>query len=157
MQWNPVRADELSAVIAMDGDALMEWMEEDHPAVDVDKAWQGIHAVLTTTAWPEGHELDGLVFGGTPFGDDFGYGPPRYLQPDEVAAIAALVEPISVTDFEARIDLGLLARLDVYPAGWERPDDAALNVAYLRDGYAELREAFQSARAANEAMVISLV
>lgn len=157
MQWNRVKADELAVVIAMDGDALIEWMEQDRPAVDVDKAWHGIHAVLTRTAWPEGHELDGLVFGGTPFVEDFGYGPARYLRPDEVVAIASLVEAIAVADFEARTDLGVLAQLDVYPSIWDRQDEAETNIAYLRDGYAELRDTFQSARAANDAMIISLM
>lgn len=96
MQWNRVKADELAVVIAMDGDALIEWMEQDRPAVDVDKAW-------------------------------------------------------------ARTDLGVLAQLDVYPSIWDRQDEAETNIAYLRDGYAELRDTFQSARAANDAMIISLM
>jgi hypothetical protein len=159
MQWYPVAAAELPTVIAMDIKALADWIgAEDRPAIDVDKAWQGIHTVLTGAAWPEGHELDALVFGGTPIGgEELSYGPARYLGADDVAALATLLEPIEVADFEARIDLALLARLDVYPQVWDRQDEADVNKTYLADGYALLREAFRSSKANDEAMVVALI
>lgn len=159
MGWVRVKADELSTVLALDQNGFMTWLEddEDQQSVDADKAWQGIHAVLTQTAWPKGHELDGLVFGGTPFGVEIGNGPPRYLTPDDVATIAARIEPIHVEDFEARIDLSLLARLDVYPGIWGRPEEAADNVTYLSAGYESVREAFLTAATNGEAMIVFLM
>lgn len=158
MQWIPVAAGELDTLVDGDLAALAAWVEANtERAIDADKAWQGIHTVLTGTAFPEGHDLDALVFGGTPIGDEeFAMGPARYLRPDEVAHLAGLVEPIEVTDFEARIELGRLVALDVYPAVWDREDEAAINVEYLRDGYTLVRDGFLAARKDGAGMIVYL-
>ena len=123
MQWLRVPAADLARVVAMSGDDFFAWYSTNDGAVDIDKAWHAVHAVLTGDAWDTDHPLAAAVLGGTEFGEDTGYGPPRFLAPDEVAAVAARLEPISVDDFGSRIDLQQLSDLDVYPDVWDREDE----------------------------------
>src|SRR3712207_3831611 len=54
--------------------------------IDLDKAWHGIHFLLTGTAWEGQEPLCYLLVGGEYIGDeDVGYGPARVLRPHEVA------------------------------------------------------------------------
>lgn len=158
MQWNPVAVGDLPALIGMGEEDLVEWMEANSDdAVDVDKAWHGIHAVLTNTAEPDGSDLDALVLGGTPFGEDLGFGPTRYLRPKEVMTVAALIEPITPAAFEARINLERLAELNVYPMIWDRAEERSSNIEYLVDGYKRLRALFLSASTERQAIIVSLM
>jgi hypothetical protein len=53
---------------------------------DVDKAWQGLHFLLTGSAWNGEPPLNFLVSGGREIGDvDVGYGPARGFTSTEVA------------------------------------------------------------------------
>ena len=49
--------------------------EGKHGSFSLEKAWHGVHWVLTGTVEPDGSLLGGAVLGGTEIGDDFsGYG-----------------------------------------------------------------------------------
>lgn len=153
MRWDVVTESELARVRAMDEDDLSEWYDGDNGrrSFDVDKAWHGVHAVLTGTAW----DTDGLgqvVLGGEPFGPDLGYGPPRTLRAGDVAAVASAMEALPVERFRTRIDLDELTRLDIYPAIWDEGDDA---VDYLVHGYATIRSRFREAADAGLCFVVS--
>jgi hypothetical protein len=56
--------------------------------IDLDKAWHGIHYLLTGLAegGPEPQSL--AVFGGEEFGPEVGYGPARFLTADQVRHVA---------------------------------------------------------------------
>ena len=52
--------------------------------LDLDKAWHGIHFLLTGSAWEGEEPLCYLLAGGQEVGDeDVGYGPARVLRPRE--------------------------------------------------------------------------
>ena len=52
---------------------------------DLDKAWHGIHYLLTGTAWAGAEPLNFIVCGGTEVGDiDVGYGPARVFSSNDV-------------------------------------------------------------------------
>lgn len=154
MHWRPVAAVDVDRVLSMDAVAFFDWIDHDHGAgFDVDKAWHGIHAALTGSAWDADHELGAAVLGGEEFGEDGGYGPPRLLRPAEVAAVAGLLEAIEPDAFAARVDLAALAAGDVYPGIWDEGDEA---VEYLVAGYGRLRAGYLAAAAAGQAMVILL-
>src|SRR5262245_17894050 len=53
--------------------------------LDIGKAWHGIHFLLTGSTWHGDPPLSWVVMGGVPIGPDiFGYGPVRYLLPEQV-------------------------------------------------------------------------
>jgi hypothetical protein len=109
---------------------------------DVAKAWHGIHFLLCGTSGSAPMPLGGAVLGGTEIGDNRGYGPTRYLEPTEVAAVAAALDSITVEDFEQRYDAGRLEASNVYPGGWS---DEADKKPWLSEAYAELRSFYAQA------------
>src|SRR5512135_1798793 len=74
-----------------DGDTMMS----DDVHLDVDKAWNGIHFLLTGDA-QHGTPPLGFIVGGKPLGDiDVGYGPARGFDAAEVRAIADALRPLT--------------------------------------------------------------
>jgi hypothetical protein len=57
------------------------------PWISIEKAWAALGYLLDKAT--DGN-LD-VVFGGTPIGEDCGFGPPRYLPPDEVRQAADML------------------------------------------------------------------
>ncbi|MFI7080045.1 YfbM family protein [Micromonospora sp. NPDC049903] len=53
--------------------------------------------------------------------DDWGYGPPSYLTPDQVAAAASALDTLTEDDLVRGVDPQELNRAEVYPGIWERP------------------------------------
>src|SRR5687768_10108992 len=60
----------------------------------LDKAWHGLHFLLTGSAWEGSPPLDFLV-AGEPIGEEeIGYEPPRAHSSETVAEVAAALAPI---------------------------------------------------------------
>jgi len=110
--------------------------------LDLDKAWHGVHFLISGRVDPDGDALSAAVLGGEEIGSEegfSGYGPPRAFDPADVAEIAvALALPGLEREAEARFDPERMTRLGLYPGF--RPGDAEWlmnNVRRLRDFYAE--------------------
>lgn len=129
-------------------------------ALDLDKAWHGLHYLLTGTAW-EGTEPAGyLLMGGQQVGDDqehdvFGYGPARILTPEQVAAFSAHVgTALATAAVQQRFNPAEMTRLDIYPEVWDRADEAENNLEFLTEAAAELRGFLRRAAAQGQAVII---
>ena len=122
--------------------------------LDVDKAWHGLHYVLSGSEWDADSVLGQIVLGGTELGEDeLGYGPARYLTPDEVSrSSSALTELIGSADPLERFDPALMSSMSIYPGHWEDDDRA-----WLEDGLARLASFFSDASARGSAVVACLV
>jgi len=123
--------------------------------LSLDKAWHGVHYLLSGSAEEPTAEAPGnAVLGGTEIGDDdFGYGPARCFTPSEVADIAAaLARPELEAEAEARYQADKLTELSVYPGGWDA--DAR---EWLLDALEDLREFFHEAAAQECAVLTTLV
>lgn len=158
MQWDAVAADEAARLWSASDDEIVDWLEQPDDgrvSFDVDKAWHGIHFTLTGDAWSADGPLAAVVLGGEEFGEDTGYGPPRWLPPEEVAALAAQLDALSPEAFQQRIDLRALTANDIYPGGWDdEPPEAQLQ--YLVDGYREIRDGFAAAARAGHGFIITI-
>lgn len=87
------------------GDEEAEMEERPEGEIDLDKAWHGIHFLLTGSAWEGAEPLCYLVTGGHQLGDeDIGYGPARALLPHEVAAFDAALSQVTVDDLRQRFN-----------------------------------------------------
>jgi hypothetical protein len=91
------------------------------PGLSVEKAWHGLHRVLTGEAWGGDAPLGFLLIGGSPVGDDLGYGPARLFGPEEAIDIANALDAISDEEFDRRFDLEQLAAEQIYPMIWDEP------------------------------------
>jgi hypothetical protein len=123
-----------------------------HPPLDIDKAWHGVHAVLCGVPDEAPPPLGQVVLGGEPLGDDLGYGPCRFLTPEQVRATAAAVAKVSAGEFRRRYDPAALNAAQVYPGHWEDPD----NLEWLADAFEDVRRYFDQASASGEAMLLYL-
>jgi hypothetical protein len=123
--------------------------------VNLDKAWHGIHFLLTGTAWTSKPGAGQAVLGGREFGPDLGYGPARLLNPAEVKAIARALEGQSPDSLASRFDVSAMEREDIYPTIWQREGREALQ--YLLHYYAALRSFYSKAAANGSGVVIVLV
>jgi len=65
--------------------------------------------------------------------DDWGYGPPSYLTPEQVTAAAAQLADLTEEDLLRGVDPSELNGADIYPGGWERPGELAWVAHYLPD------------------------
>ena len=64
------------------GPDVEELLHQEHEQrFDLDKAWHGIHFLLTGSAWETTPGAGESVLGGDPVGPDRGYGPARLLDP----------------------------------------------------------------------------
>src|SRR5687767_12235877 len=72
---------------------------------DLDKAWHGLHYLLTRTAWEGDAPLNFLVAGGREVGDiDVGYGPARVLSAAEVRAAADALARLTDEELRSRFN-----------------------------------------------------
>lgn len=107
--------------------------------LDVDKAWHGIHYLLTGTAWTGEAPVNFIVQGGREIGKvDVGYGPARALKSSEVREVAAALEALPPEELADRYDPEEMSRLEIYPEIWTRDPDEDWQ-SYLIDNYTELR------------------
>jgi hypothetical protein len=100
-------------------------LPEDWPAaeegdeMDVEKAWHGLHYLLTGSDWEGEEPLCFLVTGGQEIGDiDVGYGPARALTSGQVRNWAEALAGISEEQLRERFDPVRMSELDIYPSIW---------------------------------------
>ena len=139
MTWEAraINADQANRVFASP-DGLWDLLEEvgDLAALDLDKAWHGLHFLLTGSPYDSTPPLGAAIMGGYPFGEDAGYGPPRLLDPPGTAEVARALAVIDVPSLHDRFDPAELARADVYPQIW---DEEEVFDDYLAPSYEDLK------------------
>ncbi|MEH2174352.1 YfbM family protein [Nostoc sp.] len=137
------------------GDEVDEVSESDGRYLNIDKAWHGLHFLLTGSALPNDSPLTNVVMGGTPLGDpenpDFDFGPARFLSPQEVQEVAKELSEISKIDLEARFDPSVLLKADVYPHIWQEGKEA---LEYITDYYIYVVEFFQEAAKCGDVVLL---
>lgn len=150
----PLSAEEAGALLAEPAgvDDLVEaLMDDPERAYEIDKAWHGIHFVLTGSAEPVDGPVGDVVLGGREVGDDMGYGPARVLSPDQVKRASQVLRAIDEGAFSRRYNAEALRAADVYPAIW---DAEALD--YLLEYYRGVREIFEEAASDGGGMLVAL-
>ncbi|HVE82381.1 MAG TPA: DUF1877 family protein [Myxococcales bacterium] len=104
--------------------------------LDLDKAWAGIHFVLTGSQDAGGGALGFLLDAGEEIGDQEGRVMPiQGIRPEEVVSISAALAPISPQLFQERLDHRQLLDEGVYGVS----DDEEEERKYLGLHYEQLR------------------
>jgi hypothetical protein len=136
------------------GPRTAERPEGIHERLDLDKAWHGVHYVLSGTVEPGESLLSRAVLGGTEVGEDFsGYGPARCFTVAQVAELAAALGAVEIEkEVAARFDPQRMAELQVYPFGWSEDDRE-----WVLSAFAGLRNFYANAAAEGRAVVTCLV
>lgn len=98
-----------------------DWVpSEKATAFDVDKAWHGIHFLLTGSDWEGDGPLAFILHGGREIDVDLGYGPAHGFTSAEVRAIDAALQKLDAAALYERADPGEFAKLEIYPEIWDR-------------------------------------
>ena len=109
---------------------LQEW---ENTAIDLDKAWHGIHYCLTKTDWGNEEPLSFLVDGGEVVSDvEIGYGPGRVFSSEEVKEIYDQLKSWTVESLKKNYDPVRMNQLEIYPAMWTEDGDEGFDyIAYF--------------------------
>jgi hypothetical protein len=119
--------------------------------LDVDKAWHGIHYLLTGTAF-EGSGPGALaVFGGTEFGPEVGYGPARFLTPAQVLEVANHLSALTIEQLKSAFDPTDMAAKEIYPEIWVR--DGSEGLDYLIENYRQLATFYRDAASRGDCVI----
>ena len=142
---NPAQAEELAYP---DDGALPP------AALDIDKSWHLIHFLLNGETWGGDGPLSQVVLGGTELPDtDAGYGPFRYLHPEEVQATSKALAEISSEELWSRFDADRAHAAEIYPQGWSGDDQER---GYVQGNFESLQQLYAKAAASGKAMLLYL-
>jgi hypothetical protein len=120
--------------------ATLELATNEGMRCDLDKAWHGIHYLLTGTAWEGTPPLDFLVEGGTQVGQiDPEHGPLRAYRNDEVRAIYDAVSVMGPYELRKRFNPRDMAAKEIYPDIWTKTPNEEESLRYLMDNLDRLR------------------
>ncbi len=93
--------------------------------IDLEKAWHGIHYLLTGDASGGERPHCYLMDGGSPVGDiDVGYGPAMLLSKDQVKEFSDALGKLSEEQLKERFDPEAMDKAGVYPGVWDEGDEA---------------------------------
>jgi len=91
----------------------------------LEKAWGGVHYLLTETAWEGDPPLNFLINGGKSLDADGPWNsPPRTLSAAETREIAAALAKVSDEELRRRYVPERMMELEIYPEIWDRTPTA---------------------------------
>ena len=123
-------------------------VQESDTFLDVDKAWHGVHFLLTGSTLEGEAPLCWVVLGGEAIGEDVGYGPARFVSAEEVKQINEAISNIDSSELIARFDAAALNRAEIYPDGW-KSDDAD----YLVGAFQDIKKFYSAAAEKNQCVI----
>ena len=153
-----VNDDELKSII--DGEVSLDkyLFPEDDVApeniCDIYKAWNGILFLLQKLAKNDDSVLHRAVLGGTPFGEDMGYGPAMYISKEDVAEISKLLTDIDEAGLREAFDAEEMAEADIYCFDAKRAEE---DLDFYVGHYVTMQAFYQIAAKENQAVIQYLV
>jgi hypothetical protein len=136
---------ELSAVGAGFGIGLNE------NGLNLEKSWHVLHFLLTGEAEETQPPLGNAILGGKEIGDDLGYGPARFLTPQQVQEVASALASMKKEDLASRFNLDAMIKAQIYPVR----DESELELA--QEYFEDLSRYYADAAVAGNAMLLYVV
>jgi hypothetical protein len=153
--YRRVSRDRLAALQA-DPSRVRPFLYEGKPPpgvhIDLDKAWHAIHFLMNGQTWEGTGPLFDAVLGGETLGqEDVGYGPARFLTPEEVKVTAQALNEVSASDLLEKFDAQELNDNNIYPGYWTGKE---IDHQYVRENFVRLVEFFRSAAQSDDALLL---
>ncbi len=140
----------VAQAILRDGD-VEDGLGQAEFLLDVDKSWDKLAVLLApepvapAARW-KSSPLNPLL-GGAEYGEEWGYGPPRMLTPDEVKQVAASLEALHDDEVRRRYDPSAFREAGVYSADEGHGVDAGEELEHLSEQAEEVRDFYRRAAA----------
>lgn len=123
-------------------------------ALDIDKSWHLIHFLLNGETWGGEGPLADAVLGGHELPDtDAGYGPFRYLEPEEVKSTAEALAAVSSAVLWSRFDAQRVQDAEIYPTPWGGDEG---DREYIEQNFEALKKYFSEAAGSGSALLLYL-
>jgi hypothetical protein len=122
-------------------------------SVSLEKAWHGLHYLLTGEVWEGDGPLAFLLAGGEPLGDEE-ESPERWFTPEETADIHRALSGVSDNTLWSRFDAEEMEQQEIYPGIWDEPEDD-LKEEYLTY-FHELKQVVAAAVQGGQGMTVSI-
>lgn len=116
-----------AAKLSADPDLIEDFLDNSlgQSEIDLEKAWHGIHYLLTGSGSGGEKPYCYLMDGGTPVGDiDVGYGPAILLSKEQVKEFSDAVGTLSLEQLKQRFDPDAMTENGIYPVVWDEGDEA---------------------------------
>jgi hypothetical protein len=117
----------------------------------LDKAWHGIHYLLTGSAWEGEPPLDFLVAGGEQVNDEV-----RVLRSAQVRAVNEALAGIDEAVLRGRFNPAAMIRHEIYPGIWDRDPAEDDTFGYCLEYFNTLKPYVAAAAARGLGLVMSL-
>ncbi|MDQ2769438.1 MAG: YfbM family protein [Bacteroidota bacterium] len=142
-------------------DEVMDFVDSEVPTseeIELDKAWHGLHFMLTGEAWEGAEPLCYLLSSGEQIGDeedhDVGYGPARCINAQQVKNFSDALSGITEKEFSSRYDSQKMTALELYPRGWE--EEPVEMRDWLTQSFIDLQKFVKKAASRNKALLVWL-
>jgi len=122
-------------------------------ALDIEKAWHGLHYLLAGTVWQPTDPPGNAVLGGVEVGDDLGYGAARLMDAAEVARTAAALGDLQVGELRARYDADAMTKAKLYGGHWDDLSERD----WVTDAFDHVTAYFGEAAKRGDAMLLYIV
>ncbi|MFN0122357.1 MAG: YfbM family protein [Blastocatellia bacterium] len=143
------------SALLLDPPSIHGFLAEEIGEVDLDKAWHGIHYLLTGQAEGGEEPFCYLLEGGEYIGDeDAGYGPARALLPLQVRAWADALGGLTTDDLRQRLDPAAMTKAGIYPDIWARDAAEDDTPGYLLEYFEVLQSCVTQAARENKGLIV---
>jgi hypothetical protein len=122
-------------------------------SVSLEKAWHGLHYLLTGEVWEGTGPLGFLLSGGEDQNGDEESGV-RFFEPRETAQIYKALSAVTDDALWSRFDAGEMEAQEIYPGIWDEDEDE-LKEEYLMY-FAELKKVVHAAATSGQGLVVSI-
>ncbi|OQX25446.1 MAG: hypothetical protein BWK80_15535 [Desulfobacteraceae bacterium IS3] len=125
---------------------------------DADKAWHGIHYLLTKTDRDGEFPLDFLLAGGEELKDvEVGYGHPRILRSSQVRRINEALSEVDDNFLKYRFDAADMMKKNIYPEIWDRDPSEDDTLGYILEQYSRLKAFIHKASENDFGLIVTTV
>ena len=130
------------------------WSPLEEPVeFDVDKAWHGIHFLLTGSDWKGSGPLAFILVGGKEIPEGLGHGPARCFTAEEVRQIDSVLKDIDPAALYEKADPTEFSRMNIYPDIWDsEPKEEC--VGYVTSYLADLQKFISETAQADRALIV---
>ncbi len=128
------------------------FLDEKEDKIYLDKAWHGIHYLLTSGAFGENESLSYLLVEGEEIGNDVVSA--RVFSAEQIADFDEVLSEISPDDLRDQFDPEDMLAEGIYPPIWDISSEKDDNLEYLLEHFSRLKAFVHETKEQNQGVII---